>query len=43
MPPSFNTVAVVVSPPNHKIILLPLHNYNFATVSNLGVTAIQDI
>ena len=29
---SFNTVLHVVMTPNHKIILLLFHNYNFATV-----------
>ena len=33
----FSTVPRVVVTPNHKIILLLLHNYNFATVINHNV------
>ena len=33
----FNTVPHLVVTPNHKIILLLIHNCNFATVMNYSV------
>lgn len=35
--PPFNTAPHMVGTPNHKIILLILHNYNFVTVMTYNV------
>lgn len=37
VPPPFPTVPHVVGTPNHRIISLLLHNYNFTTVRNHNV------
>jgi hypothetical protein len=37
---TFNTVPHIAVNPNHKIILLLFHNFNFATVMNHNVNLV---